>query len=258
VLLAIDIGNTNVVFGVFSGEALAHTFRVAASRERTADEYAVLLRQLLRAREIPPAAVTATIIASVVPPLTDVLADAVREGFARAPLVVGPGLKTGIPVLYENPREVGADRIVNAVAAFERVRGAAIVVDFGTATTFDCISPRGEYLGGVIVPGVKVSLDGLVAHAAKLSGVEIAAPPRVIGRNTTHAIQSGIVHGYAALVDGLVRKLVAELGYPCAVLATGGLAGLIAQHSEVIEAVDPNLTLIGLRILHERNAERRT
>ncbi len=257
-LLAIDIGNTNVVFGVFAGEALEHTFRVSASRERTVDEYAVLLRQLLRVREIEPAAITATIIASVVPPLTDVLGDAVREGFARSPLVVGPGLKTGIPVLYENPREVGADRIVNAVAAYERVRGAAIVVDFGTATTFDCISPRGEYLGGVIVPGVRVSLDGLVTHAAKLSGVEIAEPPHVLGRNTTHAIQSGIVHGYASLVDGLVRKLVAELGHPCTVLATGGLAGLIAHHSEVIEAVDPDLTLIGLRILHERNTERRT
>ncbi len=257
-LLAIDIGNTNVVFGVFAGEALKHTFRVSASRERTVDEYTVLLRQLLWVREIEPAAITATIIASVVPPLTDVLSDAAREGFARTPLVVGPGLKTGIPVLYENPREVGADRIVNAVAAYERVRGAAIVVDFGTATTFDCISPRGEYLGGVIVPGVRVSLDGLVRRAAKLSGVEIAEPPRVLGRNTTHAIQSGIVHGYASLVDGLVRKLVAELGHPCAVLATGGLAGLIAHHSEVIETVDPNLTLIGLRILHERNTERRT
>mgnify|MGYP000859098368 FL=1 len=257
-LLAIDIGNTNVVFGVFAGEALEHTFRVSASRERTADEYTVLLRELLRARSIDPAAISATIIASVVPPLTDVLGDAVREGFARAPVVVGPGLKTGIPVLYENPREVGADRIVNAVAAYDRVRGAAIVVDFGTATTFDCISPRGEYLGGVIVPGVRVSLEGLVASAAKLSGVEIAEPPRVLGRNTTHAIQSGIVHGHAALVDGLVRKLVAELGHPCAVLATGGFAGLIARHSEVITSVDPHLTLVGLRILHERNAERRS
>ncbi|MBN2192666.1 MAG: type III pantothenate kinase [Polyangiaceae bacterium] len=255
-LLAIDIGNTNVVFGVFEGEALRTTFRVEASRQRTSDEYAVLVRQLLVAHAIEPRTISESIIASVVPPLTDVLGNAVREGFARAPLVVGPGIRTGVAILYENPHEVGADRIVNAAAAFERFRNAAIVVDFGTATTFDCISPRGEYLGGVIVPGAQVSLNGLLAHAARLSWVEIAAPPRVVGRNTTHAIQSGIVHGYASLVDGLVRKLVAELGYPCAVIATGGLANLIARFTETIDMVDPDLTLVGLRILHERNRER--
>lgn len=255
-LLTVDIGNTHLVCGVFAGRTLRDTVRIASARERTADEFSVLLKQLLLERGIDPTAVSAAIIASVVPPLTDVLVEAIRRGFARVPLVVGPGLKSGMPILYENPREVGADRIVNAVAAFERIRGAAIVVDFGTATTFDCISPRGEYLGGVIVPGIQVSLEGLLAHAAKLSRIEIAEPPRVVGRNTTHALQSGLVHGYSSLVDGLVRKLIAELGHPCTVLATGGLAGLIARHTETIDSVDPDLTLTGLRLLHERCRDR--
>ena len=196
-LLAVDIGNTNVVFGLYDGDTLAHTFRAATVHTRTEDEYAVLLLQLLSLHGLSPKAVDAAIVASVVPPLTDVMADSIRRAFAREPVLVGPGLKTGIPVLYENPREVGADRIVNAVAAFERVHGPVIVVDFGTATTFDCISPKGEYLGGVIVPGVRVSLDALLEHAAKLSRIELAAPPRVLGRNTTHALQSGLIIGHA-------------------------------------------------------------
>jgi type III pantothenate kinase len=253
-LLAVDIGNTNIVFGLYEGEALRHTFRASTVRTRTEDEYGVLLQQMLELRGIDSKTIQAAIIASVVPPLTDVMADAIRHAFAREPLVVGPGLKTGIAVLYDNPREVGADRIVNAVAAYERLHGGVIVVDFGTATTFDCISPKGEYLGGVIVPGIEVSLDGLLAHAAKLTRIEIAEPPHVVGRNTTHALQSGVVNGYASLVDGLVDKIEKELGFPCAVIATGGLASLIVRHTQRVESVDENLTLEGLRILHDRNA----
>ncbi|MCA9628285.1 MAG: type III pantothenate kinase [Myxococcales bacterium] len=256
-LLAVDIGNTNIAFGLYDKDDLVQTFRAETVRARTGDEYGVLLRQMLALRGIDPSVVSAAIIASVVPPLTDVMMDAVRHAFAREALVVGPGLKTGISILYENPRDVGADRVVNAVAAYERVRGGVIVVDFGTATTFDCISPKAEYLGGVIVPGIQVSLDGLLGRAAKLSRIEIAVPPRVVGRNTTHSLQSGIVHGYASLVDGLVEKLIEELGFECDVIATGGLAPLIAQHTKRLETVDDTLTLYGLRILHERNTSRR-
>jgi type III pantothenate kinase len=254
-LLAVDLGNTNVVLGLYQGEQLAQTFRVATVRSRTADEYAVLLRQLLALRELPREGVTAAIIASVVPQLTDVMVSAVREAVGREPLIVGPGLDTGISVLYDAPQDVGADRIVDAVAAFARYRSGVIVVDFGTATTFNCVSPQAEYLGGVIVPGVKVSLEGLMQSAAKLRPVELTAPPAVLGRNTTHAIQSGAIHGYAAMVDGLVERLAAELGFPCRVIATGGLASLIGPHSQRIEELDPNLTLDGLRLIYERNRE---
>jgi type III pantothenate kinase len=255
VLLAVDIGNTNIAFGVYDSRRLVQTFRAETARSRTADEYGVLLGQMLALRGMDAKGISAAIVASVVPPLTDVMVDAIRHAFARDPVVVGPGLKTGIAVKYESPRDVGADRIVNAVAAFERFHSGVIVVDFGTATTFDCISPKAEYLGGVIVPGVQVSLDGLLARAAKLSRIEIAAPPRIVGRNTTHSLQSGIVHGYAALVDGLVDKLIAELGFECRVIGTGGLARLIAEHAKALDELDEHLTLEGLRILHDRNAE---
>lgn len=253
-LVAVDIGNTNIVFGVYDGTKLVQTLRAETVRSRTADEYGVLLGQMLALRGVDAKRISAAIVASVVPPLTDVIVEAIRHAYARDPLVVGPGVRTGIAVKYENPRDVGADRIVNAVAAYERYHDGVIVVDFGTATTFDCISPKAEYLGGIIVPGIQVSLDGLLARAAKLSRIEIAAPPRVVGRNTTHSLQSGIVHGYASLVDGLVRKLVAELGFECRVIGTGGLARLIAEHTETLSELDEHLTLDGLRILHERNA----
>lgn len=252
-LLAVDIGNTNVVFGLYRDAELIRTFRVSTLRTRTSDEHAVLLHQLMTLHGLPTAGVEAAILASVVPPLTDVMVEAIRHAFARDPLVVGPGVKTGISVVYDNPRDVGTDRIVNAVAAYDRVHGGVIVVDFGTATTFDCVSPRAEYLGGVIVPGAQVSLDALFGHAAKLSRIEIAEPPRVLGQNTTHALQSGVVHGHASLVDGLVQKLIDELGFPCEVIATGGLAPLIAKHAKTVGSVDEHLTLEGLRILHERN-----
>jgi len=210
---------------------------------------------MLAARGVVDGRIEGAIIASVVPSLTESLVSAIRVAYAREPLIVGPGLKTGMPILYENPREIGADRIVNSVAAFDRLRQSVIVVDFGTATTFDCISDAGEYLGGVIVPGVLVSLDGLFARAAKLSHVDLVEPPRVLGRNTAHALQSGVVFGYASLVDGLVRRLRAEMGSECRALATGGLAPLVTRHAETIESVDLDLTLQGLQLLYERNCQ---
>src|SRR5262249_39208216 len=186
--------------------------------------------------------------------LTDTMIGLVRRAFGRDALVVGPGIKTGMAILYENPREVGADRIVNAVAAFEWAKGAVIVVDFGTATTFDCVTPKGEYLGGVITPGVQISAEALFSGAARLPRVEFALPPRVVGRNPVHSMQSGIVYGYAGLVDGLVSRLKKELGYPCRVIATGGLARLIFPQTQSVEAIDDDLPLTRLRILYQRNA----
>ncbi|WP_438026793.1 type III pantothenate kinase [Sorangium sp. So ce233] len=284
-LLAIDVGNTNISFGVLEGEALRHHLRCESARSRTADEYAVLVRQMLDLRRVDLARIDSAVIASVVPTLTDTMVGLVERAFGIEALVVGPGIKTGMSILYENPREVGADRIVNAVAAHEWVKrtpepasarehgidsgrgGEAgrgdhaaatgvIVVDFGTATTFDCVTPRGEYLGGVIAPGIQISAEALFSRAARLSRVEIALPPRVVGRNPVHSMQSGIVYGYAGLVDGLVGRLRRELGYPCRVIATGGLARLIAPQTETIEVVDDDLTLTGLRLIYERNAER--
>ncbi|HEY3237667.1 MAG TPA: type III pantothenate kinase, partial [Polyangiaceae bacterium] len=247
-LLAVDIGNTNIVVGLYDQTVLKYTFRMSTVRGRTSDEYWNELVQMMSLRGVTPAQVHAAIVASVVPPITEVFVEAVRLAVAREPLLVGgPGLKTGIAVLYETPHDVGADRIVNAVAAYERVRDAVIVVDFGTATTIDCVSAKAEYLGGVIAPGVEVSIDALLARAAKLRAVEIAAPPRVLGRTTAHSLQSGIVHGFAALVDGLVERLQAELGVACEVIATGGLARLIVKHTKKVRQVDEHLTLEGLR-----------
>ena len=252
-LLAADIGNTNITFGVWDKSRLVHTFRAASVTTRTVDEYAILLQQMLALRGVADGPIEGAIVASVVPALTEILVNAIRTAYAREPLIVGPGLKTGMPILYENPREIGADRIVNAVAAFDKVQKAVIVVDYGTATTFDCISNAGEYLGGVIVPGILVSLDGLFARAAKLSHVELVEPPRVLGRNTANALQSGVVFGYASLSDGLVRRLRAEMGCECPAIATGGLAHLVTKHAETIETIDSDLTLQGLRLLYERN-----
>jgi type III pantothenate kinase len=254
-LLVIDVGNSNIVYGLFEGTTLKHQFRVETGRSRTADEYRVVLHQLLSMHGVAPEHVRDAALASVVPSLTEPMADLVRRGFGCEPLVIGPGVRTGMAILYENPREVGADRIVNAVAAYERAKGPVIVCDFGTATTFDCVTPKGEYLGGVIAPGIQISADALFARAAKLPRVEIAKPPHVIGRNTIHSIQSGIVYGYVGLVDGVVGRLREELGHPAVVIATGGLARLIAPLSTTIsEAVD-ELTLEGLRLIYERNPQ---
>ncbi len=254
-LLAVDVGNTHTVLGLYDGTRLAHDFRVESSKGRTADELLVLLLTLLDVSRVPRTEVEHTIIASVVPALTDVVALAARRGFGHEPMIVGPGIKTGMPILYESPREVGADRIANAVAAYERVGSAVCVVDFGTGTNFDCVSKKGEFLGGVIAPGMQISAEALFSRAARLARIPIQKPPKAIGRNTAHSVQSGIVFGYVGLVDGLVDRIRAEIGDPCRVLATGGLASLVGPESRTIEEVIPNLTLEGLRILHERNRE---
>jgi type III pantothenate kinase len=251
-LLAIDVGNTHTVLGLYEGEKLEQHFRIQSDRNRTEDEYQVLLVTLLNIVGLEPEDVDSSILASVVPMLTDRIVRAVRRAFGHETVVVGPGIKTGMPIQYENPKEVGADRIVNAIAAYERVRGGVIVVDFGTATTFDCVSNRGEYLGGVIAPGISLSAEALFARAARLPKTEIVKPPHVLGRNTVHAMQSGLIFGYVGLVDGLVERLQAEMGYPCAVLATGGDAPLIASESKTIQETDEFLTLDGLRLLYGR------
>jgi type III pantothenate kinase len=259
-LIAIDVGNTHTVIGIYAGERLLHHWRISTVPERTTDEHGAILGTLLQAARVDiPHKPEGVAIACVVPPLNSVMEEVAERYFNCSPLMVGPGVRTGMPILYENPKEVGADRIVNAIAAYDRYASACIVVDFGTATTFDYVTARGEYAGGAIAPGLGVSMDALIEHAAKLYHVELARPREVVGRTTVGAIQSGLVFGYTAMVDGLVNRIRRERGEPAHVIATGGLAALIGPESETIEEVDELLTLKGLRLLFERtNAAKRT
>lgn len=252
-LLAIDVGNTNTVIGVYHGTTLRDHWRIETDHARTGDEYGVLIRQLFAGGGVDPADIDAVVISSVVPPLGRTMEEMSRRWFHQEPLFVGPGVKTGISILYEDPREVGADRVVNAVAAYERWRCALVVVDFGTATTFDVVTARGEYAGGVIVPGITISAEALFEKAARLWRVEIRRPDRVIGRTTSASIQSGLYFGYLSLVDGVIERIEKEIGHRPRVIATGGLAELFGAGSERIEEVDPLLTLTGLSLIHERN-----
>jgi type III pantothenate kinase len=257
VLLAIDVGNTGTVLGVFQGEHLAWHWRIATRRERTADELALLFGGFLEQQGMSfSRQITGVAIASVVPDQTQALRDMVDRYFHFPPVVVEPGIKTGVSILTDNPKEVGADRIVNALAAFTRYGGPCIVVDFGTATTYDAVSERGEYLGGAIAPGIQVSAQGLFQATARLPRVEVSAPRSVIGKNTVESVQSGLVYGAAAEVEGMVERMQKELGGHATVVATGGLAAVVAPLCQAIEEHDPWLTLEGLRLVYEKNTGR--
>lgn len=254
-LLVIDVGNSNIVLGIYRNESLVRDWRISTDKSKTTDEYGILVHDLFRISGIDFAEVKDLIISSVVPTLTGVLEKLSREYFGRKPYVVGPGIKTGMPIHYDNPKEVGADRIVNAVAGYEKYKTSLIIVDFGTATTFDYVNRKGEYCGGAIAPGLVVSTEALFQKASKLPRVEIVKPPAIIAKNTVNSMQAGIFYGYVGLVDGIVARMKAESRENPKVVATGGLAGLIAPESKTIEAVEQFLTLEGLRILYERNRE---
>jgi type III pantothenate kinase len=253
-LLAIDIGNTNTVLGLFREEQIVQDWRIRTEVNTTLDEYGIIMRSLFAAHGLELREVESIIISCVVPPVLNSVERFCKKYFNIVPLVVGPGVRTGMPIFYDNPKEVGADRIVNAVAAYEVYQTATIVVDFGTATTFDYISERGEYMGGVISPGIMISCEALFHKASKLPRVEIfARPPSVLAKNTISSMNAGIVYGYAGLVEGIITRMKREVNTDVKVVATGGLAPLIASECPIIDAVDDYLTLNGLRIIFDRN-----
>jgi type III pantothenate kinase len=252
-LLCIDIGNTNITFGLFEGEDLGPCWRIRTIHDRMPDEYGILLDQLFRNRDQRPEQVTGVVVASVVPPLTPTFEQVCRDYLRQEPLVMGVGVRTGVRIRYDNPWEVGADRVADAAAVCALYNLPACVVDFGTATTFDAISAEGDYLGGAIAPGIGIAAQALFERTAKLHRVELTRPPSAIGRTTTHSIQSGLLFGYVGLVEGMVARFRAELGTGMHVIGTGGLAEIMARETDVIQVVDPWLTLKGLRIVWELN-----
>jgi type III pantothenate kinase len=255
-LLALDVGNTNVTIGVYEGDSIRATWRLATDIERLADEYAVIILGLLRNEGIGPTAIHGAVMANVVPDLARVFEQLCERYFGTTPLIIGTGTRTGVKVLYENPREVGADRIVDVVAALKLYGPPPlIIVDFGTATVFDAVSAEGDYLGGAIAPGIGIASEALFERAAKLYRVELEAPKSAIGKNTVGAIQSGTLYGYVGLVEGMVARFRAELGGKARVVATGGWAPLLAKETRVFDAVDPNLTLAGLRMIYEAHTQ---
>lgn len=257
-ILVVDVGNTNIVLGIYDGDTLVDSWRIATDKEKTSDEYGMLINQLFQYGKLEVENIKDVIISSVVPNIMYSLEHAVRKFFNIEPLLVGPGIKTGMNIKYDNPKQVGADRIVNAVAAFEKYGGPLIIVDFGTATTFCAISPSGDYLGGTIAPGIKIASEALFQRAAKLPRVELVKPGKVICKNTVNSIQSGVIYGYVGLVEYIIRKMIVELKSDnVKVIATGGLSSLIASETDYIHVVDKLLTLDGLRIIYGRNLEER-
>jgi type III pantothenate kinase len=254
-LLAIDIGNTTVAIGIFDGARLVKEWRVRSEREKTSDEYGIMLLELLRASDLRTSTIQGAIISSVVPPLTPVFQDVTQTLFAVKALVVGPGLRTGMPILYENPAEVGADRVVASVAAFEKHGGPCIIVDFGTATTFDAVTAKGEYLGGSIAPGIQISAEALYLRTAKLPRIEVAKPKKAIGKTTVASMQSGIYFGYIGLVNHIIAEMAKELGEKPRIVVTGGFAVQLGPEIKASHHHEPHLILEGLRIVYDRNKE---
>jgi len=252
-LLAIDIGNTNIVIGVFEDERLRATWRLGTDVHKLEDEYASVFLNLLSLKGLAFADIDCAIISSSVPPLVTVFEGLCQRYFEVSPMVVGPGTKTGVRISIDNPREVGADRVVNAAAGHRLYGGPLIVIDFGTATTLDAVSEEGDYLGGAIAPGIGISAEALFEHAAKLPRVELVRPQKAIGRNSVSAMQSGIIFGYVGLIEGIVVRMRKELGGTAKVIATGGLADVICRETDIVDALEPDLTLVGLRLVHELN-----
>jgi type III pantothenate kinase len=252
-LLAIDVGNTNIALGVFEGETLRATWNVATDIDKTADEYAVLLLNLLPREGLNLSDIDHVSIACVVPPLLTIFEELSQRYFKISPLIIGPGVKTGVRICTDNPREVGADRVANAAAAHHLYSGPMILIDFGTATTLDVLSKEGDYLGGAIAPGILISAEALFERASKLPRVELVPPEHAIGKNTVTTMQSGIIFGYVGLIESLVKRMNHELGQEAYVVATGGLAEIIARQTKVVNTVNMHLTLIGLHLIHEMN-----